>query len=71
MAKSLWPAGRGGSCSSPSTSHQCDARPEGARDLPGRPPRTICDFVIDHRDRFTGAAARQWVKVKTPGLIKD
>jgi len=27
--------------------------------------------VTDHRDRFTGDAARQWVKVQTPGLIKD
>ncbi len=38
--------------------------------LLGREPRTMRDFVADHRDRFTGEAARQWVKVATPGLIK-
>lgn len=36
--------------------------------LLGRPPRTMRQFIADHRDRFTGEAARQWVAVKTPGL---
>jgi uncharacterized protein YbjT (DUF2867 family) len=37
--------------------------------LLGRPPRTMRDFFRDHADRFTGEAARQAVKVKTPGLL--
>lgn len=36
--------------------------------LLGRAPRTMRDFVADHRARFTGEAASQWIKVKTPGL---
>ncbi|ODS59822.1 MAG: hypothetical protein ABS48_01610 [Erythrobacter sp. SCN 68-10] len=36
--------------------------------LLGRSPRTMRDFVRDYRDRFTGEAAKQAVKVKTPGL---
>lgn len=39
-------------------------------ELLGRAPRTMRDFVADNRDRFTGDAAKQWVKVKTPGLLK-
>lgn len=39
-------------------------------ELLGRPPRTMRDFVTDYADRFTGEAARQSVKVKTPGLFK-
>jgi uncharacterized protein YbjT (DUF2867 family) len=39
--------------------------------LLGRQPRTMRDFVTDHRDRFTGEAARRWVTVKTPGLAKS
>lgn len=35
--------------------------------LLGRPPRTMRQFVADYRDRFTGQAALQWTKVKTPG----
>jgi nucleoside-diphosphate-sugar epimerase len=38
--------------------------------LLGRPPRTMRDFVADHAGRLTGEAATQWVKVKTPGLVK-
>lgn len=36
--------------------------------LLGRAPRTMRQFIVDHRDRFTGEAARQWVAVRTPGL---
>lgn len=36
--------------------------------LLGRPPRTMRDFVRDYSDKFTGEAARQAVKVATPGL---
>lgn len=36
--------------------------------LLGRSPRTMRDFVRDYRDKFTGEAAKQAVKVKTPGL---
>ena len=38
--------------------------------LLGRRPRTMRDFVRDHRDRFSGEAAKAWVKVATPGLIR-
>lgn len=38
--------------------------------LLGRPPRTMRDFAVDHAHLFTGEAAKQWVKVATPGLIK-
>jgi uncharacterized protein YbjT (DUF2867 family) len=38
--------------------------------LLGRHPRTMREFVADHAQRFTGAAARQWVKVATPGVLK-
>ncbi len=36
--------------------------------LLGRSPRTMRDFVKDYSDKFTGDAARQAVKVATPGL---
>jgi uncharacterized protein YbjT (DUF2867 family) len=36
--------------------------------LLGRPPRTMRDFVRDYREKFTGEAAMQAVKVATPGL---
>lgn len=36
--------------------------------LLGRSPRTMRDFVRDYREKFTGEAAKQAVKVKTPGL---
>jgi uncharacterized protein YbjT (DUF2867 family) len=36
--------------------------------LLGRPARTMREFVRDHRDRFSGEAAKQAVKVATPGL---
>lgn len=36
-------------------------------ELLGRPPRTMKQFVSDYRNRFTGEAAHQWTKVKTPG----
>lgn len=39
--------------------------------LLGRPPRTMRDFVTDYQSAFSGDAARTWVKVKTPGLVKD
>jgi nucleoside-diphosphate-sugar epimerase len=40
-------------------------------ELLGRSPRTMRDFVADYRDRFTGEAAKQWVKVNTPGVLKS
>ncbi len=36
----------------------------------GRPARTMRNFVTDYRDRFTGEAAKQAVKVATPGILK-
>lgn len=36
--------------------------------LLGRSPRTMRDFVRDYRDKFTGEAAKQAVKVQTPGM---
>lgn len=38
--------------------------------LLGRPARRIDDFIADHADKFTGEAAKQFVHVATPGLIK-
>jgi uncharacterized protein YbjT (DUF2867 family) len=35
-----------------------------------RPPRTMRDFVTDYADRFSGEAAMQATKVKTPGLFQ-
>jgi uncharacterized protein YbjT (DUF2867 family) len=39
--------------------------------LLGRPATPIETFIADHRDRFTGEAARRTVKVATPGLFKS
>jgi uncharacterized protein YbjT (DUF2867 family) len=39
--------------------------------LLGRPARRIDDFITDYADRFSGEAAKQAVKVATPGIFKD